>query len=231
MNKEVKIILSIFIAVVFIIVAVAVNQHGDKIRALEVVFVDLDERVVEIEGKNWMQDEALNVHGMIIGDVDEEVVVEEEVVVDPQPVVVESESEWDPAEQVVEVEIEEQHKFLNKYEERVNQIREEHGLPALVASTCLRERAEIRLNDIQYKFSHERPDGLPYYTARVCKEGGSQKVGENILKDLMQGDNQEDVIVLGWMNSPSHRQVVLSEKYTRIGIFVKWDMAVMEVSN
>jgi uncharacterized protein YkwD len=101
----------------------------------------------------------------------------------------------------------------------INAQREAHGLAALAVDPTLVEIARLRSDDLanrQY-FSHVAPDGttvfsiladygIPYYFA-----------GENLARNNAPGAASIDYAINGFMNSPSHRAIVLGA-FTHVGI-------------
>lgn len=95
--------------------------------------------------------------------------------------------------------------------------REENGLDSLLENTQLNYAAVEKLNDMfngQY-FAHVSPDelGVNHWVSRAGYE--YLVVGENLALGNFDGD--ED-LVQAWMDSPGHRENILNEKYTEIGI-------------
>lgn len=119
----------------------------------------------------------------------------------------------------------------NELENNVNVIRQSHGLPKLEVNECLREQAKIRANDIKSTWSHYRPDGE--HSSELTKwcvdwEGKNMiSVGENLAKDFPTASQIMDA----WMDSPSHKELILESKYSYIGIFREENYVAMEVSN
>jgi len=109
---------------------------------------------------------------------------------------------------------------LNQLEKEVNQVRIDNGLPVLKADLCLRERARIRAIEAQEFWSHDRPNGERYWTAKYC---GSGKVGENLAEAI------DGSIVVAWLNSSTHKAVILNSEYTRIGIVTIGEYTALEV--
>lgn len=97
------------------------------------------------------------------------------------------------------------------------------NLPPLSEDMILDEIASLRLADMfkyQY-FAHISPSGLD-------AEAGASRVGYDYIaigENLALGDftNDED-LVTAWMNSPGHRENILSMKYREIGVAVKKGM-------
>jgi len=111
-----------------------------------------------------------------------------------------------------------------QFEQRINEVRKEHKLKELKPNNCLRERAAIRYNEVLENWSHERPNGTPYYAAKFCEQGIYQ--GENLAR-YDTGDGA--ITINSWLNSPTHRNVLLSERYDFIGIYQENGYTIMEV--
>lgn len=111
--------------------------------------------------------------------------------------------------------------------ERVNEIRQEHGLDPLqynedIAAVAREHSVDMARQDY---FAHESPEGegpadrLEAFFPEHC-----QKIGENIANvGLRPNDEPEAVaerVVSGWMNSPPHRKNILREGFDEEGIGV-----------
>lgn len=96
----------------------------------------------------------------------------------------------------------------------VNEERAKQGLPALKTTDALTRAAQVRADELLTLFSHTRPDGRSCFTA-LGEAGVSYRVaGENIA----MGYPSPAAVVEGWMNSPGHRDNILSDSYTTIGV-------------
>ena len=93
-----------------------------------------------------------------------------------------------------------------------NERRTEAGLPALKPAFDLSDEAAIRAEEVSRVFSHTRPDGQPFHT--VLEDGSYETAGEN----LQAGAATPEEVVEAWMNSPSHRENILSDAYTELGV-------------
>ncbi len=105
-------------------------------------------------------------------------------------------------------------KYVNEVLQLVNEARAKEGLPALALDPGLRQAAQVRASECVGTFSHTRPNGASYKTA--IAEAGVQSgyTGENVAT----GHTSARQVVQGWLNSPGHRENVLNENFTRIGI-------------
>lgn len=98
--------------------------------------------------------------------------------------------------------------------EIVNQERTAAGKDPLTLDQTLLQVADIRAEELLQKYSHDRPDGSSCFTA--FNDAGIVNVymGENIAA----GQKSAEQVMDDWMNSPGHRQNILSDDFTRIGI-------------
>lgn len=97
----------------------------------------------------------------------------------------------------------------------VNEIRVENGLNELETSEAIMEAAHARLKELDISPSHTRPDGSSYYT--ILPDYGLSPYapgGENIC----YGGRTPEEAVESWMNSPGHRENILREGITLIGV-------------
>ncbi len=98
----------------------------------------------------------------------------------------------------------------------VNEERSRAGLAPLIADTQLSADALVRAKETAEVFDHIRPDGSNFDTA-VSIEW--QTVGENIA----WGQASPETVMKTWMDSPGHRQNILSSSYSKIGVGVVED--------
>ncbi len=99
-----------------------------------------------------------------------------------------------------------------------NEKRAEHGLPPLRYNETLVQAASAKAQNMieQDYWSHVSPTGVdPWYW---IKESGYHYrfAGENLAKDFVRSSD----VVSAWMNSPTHRDNILNDKYQDIGIVV-----------
>ena len=112
--------------------------------------------------------------------------------------------------------------MLNEYAQEVirltNEERAKAGLPALKVNDKLMQAAAIRAEEITEKFSHTRPNGEGMST--VFYEVGLDPYelcpGENIASKATTPQQVVEV----WMNSEGHRNAILNENHTDIGVGV-----------
>lgn len=94
------------------------------------------------------------------------------------------------------------------------------GLPALENDLELDSVAQIRLSDMEEKqyFEHYSPEGRGISEEAISYGYQFIAIGEN----LAEGDFKDSqALVEAWMNSPGHRENILKDNYTRIGIAAK----------
>lgn len=97
--------------------------------------------------------------------------------------------------------------------EATNAERVAAGLPELIWSDELAVAADIRAEEIITNFDHVRPDGTKCY----------------VLSDLIHGENiargphaSGQEYVSGWMGSEGHRENILREQYTLMGVGTRY---------
>lgn len=91
----------------------------------------------------------------------------------------------------------------------VNEKRKEEGLDPLTWNKTLAKDASSRAKEISKKFSHTRPNGKEWYTLDE-----KNMYGENLGKNYTTAQDVFDA----WMNSESHKENILWEEFTQIGI-------------
>ena len=103
---------------------------------------------------------------------------------------------------------------------KINDIRAEHGLAPLNVSGKLRTAARRQSSDMAANnfLSHvdSKGNNLEVRIARVGATGWST-IGENVGQSMGYRNNS-DVIIEGWMNSPNHRDNILSGSFDSTGI-------------
>ena len=106
--------------------------------------------------------------------------------------------------------------------EETNRERAAAGLPELAWNEELAAAADIRAEEIIDCFSHVRPDGTKCYAL------GDRIHGENIAKSPLESTGSE--FVQHWMDSPGHRENILRERFTMIGVGIRiTDMGITAV--
>lgn len=99
-----------------------------------------------------------------------------------------------------------------------NEEREKRDLPPLVENEALNKAAELKAADMLKNnyFSHTSPSGMtPWHWV---KESGYdyQFAGENLAINFTSATEQGKA----WMNSKTHRENILSDHYTEVGVAV-----------
>jgi uncharacterized protein YkwD len=107
--------------------------------------------------------------------------------------------------------------------EKLNEVRAEHGLRAVLPSPQLHGAAQRHSDDMVIRdyFSHTAPGGGTFYD-RIMRSGfvagySSWEAGETLAWGTGTLGNPGS-IVKAWLNSPEHRAILLSSTWTRIGI-------------
>lgn len=98
--------------------------------------------------------------------------------------------------------------------ELVNRERSKVGLNRLQINESLMESCDVRAKEIVTSFSHTRPNGTSCFTTIDKERAAYKSAGENIA----YGQKSAEAVMEAWMNSEGHRNNILSEKYTHIGV-------------
>jgi uncharacterized protein YkwD len=99
----------------------------------------------------------------------------------------------------------------------LNEIRQQHGLSTLTASTSLRNAARFHSSDMLQKGYFEH-DGLnETWDARVSRFVKAPLIGENIAWGSGSFGTPEG-IVSQWMHSPTHKAIILTAGLHRVGL-------------
>ena len=93
----------------------------------------------------------------------------------------------------------------------VNVERTKRNLRPLSMAKDLLGEAYLRAQELPKRFSHTRPDGSKCFT--VMSNPGSYQ-GENIAA----GQVNAAAVVKAWMNSPNHKENILSPNFTELGV-------------
>lgn len=119
-----------------------------------------------------------------------------------------SEEDWQDVEKGMEQQI-----F-----DMTNQIRDQHGLSQLEWEDAVSDVAFLHSRDMEENdyFSHETPDGDGLKERLSSQDVYYLAAGENIA--AMYPDAA--AAMEGWMNSESHREALLSDHYTHLGVGV-----------
>ena len=93
----------------------------------------------------------------------------------------------------------------------INDIRADAGLNGLEWDQNLETVSHVRAKESSEKFSHTRPGGRQWYTVNSKIQGG-----ENLAFGF---DNAKDA-VNAWMDSPTHRENILFDEFTKCAIAI-----------
>ena len=96
----------------------------------------------------------------------------------------------------------------------VNEERSAVGLDPLTGFAPLQEVARIRAKELVQKFSHTRPDGSDWSSTYDEVGVDYSAAGENIAVGYYSAES----VMAGWMNSDGHRENILDESYTSVGL-------------
>jgi uncharacterized protein YkwD len=106
--------------------------------------------------------------------------------------------------------------------DELNRVRAAHGLARLRSQAGLRAAASEHSQAMLTAgfFAHESPDGTPFHS-RIRKHYPSRgwhrwSVGETLLSG--GGTLDARSIVAAWLDSPSHRDIILSAGWRKVGI-------------
>lgn len=104
--------------------------------------------------------------------------------------------------------------------EIMNQTRAENGLDALAVTQRLMDTAQLRAREIAVFYSHTRPDGTICNTA-YDQNGVNYLIG---VENIAYGYDSPESVMEAWMNSPAHRENILSANidwhYIGVGCFI-----------
>jgi len=96
----------------------------------------------------------------------------------------------------------------------VNIERDRAGLPRLEANDSIMQAAQIRAIELAAHYSHERPDGSRWVTVFEQADVSQRPSGENIHRAMHSAESAMN----GWMSSEGHRNNILREQATTIGV-------------
>ncbi|MBQ3271220.1 CAP domain-containing protein [Candidatus Saccharibacteria bacterium] len=101
----------------------------------------------------------------------------------------------------------------------VNEERAKYNLEPLEWGATCEAAAQIRAEESMEVYAHQRPDGSSWDS--VCKPEAGGAAGEN----LAAGNTavSPETVVQTWMNSPSHRANILSDKFTKLSVGFVFD--------
>ncbi|MCX6806659.1 MAG: CAP domain-containing protein [Candidatus Berkelbacteria bacterium] len=97
-----------------------------------------------------------------------------------------------------------------------NQLRIQNNLPELIVSDELNRAAQRKAEDIVKRnyWSHQTPDGQPFWSFVDEKAYNWSNLGENLAADFKNSEN----MVSAWYASPSHKKNILNNDYQDIGV-------------
>ena len=102
--------------------------------------------------------------------------------------------------------------FLNE----INEERVAAGLAPMTWNTDLEYAAAVRACELPNKMSHRRPDGSWWYTVNA-----GVVYGENLCRVTdFENVPSADYVTQLWMNSPAHRDVIMSPGITTVAVCV-----------
>lgn len=107
---------------------------------------------------------------------------------------------------------------IQKVYDQTNQIRQKNGLPILHFDNVLSQSATNKANDMfKYDYwAHNSPQGKTPWDFFKAENYQYSVAGENLAKDFYDTDS----MMKAWMNSQSHKENILNNKYQEIGIAV-----------
>ena len=97
---------------------------------------------------------------------------------------------------------------------QVNDERASAGLSGLKWDQNLETVSAVRAKECSQKFSHTRPNGSQWYTVNSKIQGG---------ENLAFGFDTAGDAVEAWMNSPTHRDNILYDEFTKVAIAIYQD--------
>ena len=99
-----------------------------------------------------------------------------------------------------------------------NQDRGQNGVGTLVENSALDQAAIAKANDMfaQNYWAHISPAGKTPWEFIKSANYNYSAAGENLARDF----DRSPQVVEAWMNSPSHKENLLSDKFTEIGVGV-----------
>jgi uncharacterized protein YkwD len=96
-----------------------------------------------------------------------------------------------------------------------NRVRQEQGLPNLIQKERLGNSAKAKAKDLETQkyWSHTSSQGKTPWNFIEESEYKYKNAGENLAK----GYSDPEVMVRAWLASPTHKEIILSPKYTETG--------------
>ncbi len=111
--------------------------------------------------------------------------------------------------------------YANDIIAQTNNYRSSNGVSSLGVNPVLIEAARTRAAEASVAFGHTRPNGTDYYTVGGTAEKSYQDspvFGEN----LAYGYNNAGETVDAWIASQGHKENLLRDSFTTIGVAVLW---------
>lgn len=107
---------------------------------------------------------------------------------------------------------------VQKVYDQTNQERTQDNLPYLHFNPTLAKSAEAKARDMfaHNYWSHNSPQGKTPWDFFKAQDYNYSVAGENLAKDFYD----TNTLLAAWMNSPTHRANITSDKYQEIGIAV-----------
>jgi len=105
----------------------------------------------------------------------------------------------------------------------INEMREKYNVPPVARHKLLMRSAQMKAEDmIKFNYwDHYNPNGTSTpWTFFKWVGYDYQYAGENLAKNFFV-EERESVIVEAWLNSPRHKEVMLSRNYIDIGVGYK----------
>ena len=96
----------------------------------------------------------------------------------------------------------------------INEERESHARTYLSLDTQINPVSNVRVSESVQSFSHTRPDGRRFSTAFTDQNICYRCCGEI----LAYGYETPELVLDAWLNSPGHRNTILSDRYTHVGV-------------
>ena len=132
---------------------------------------------------------------------------------------------WAASTVTVKVDLEVDYSAAYEALEELNALRREAGIGELVMDAAMMEMAVRRAAECAISFSHTRPDGQGFDTARPSGTTyEKQDMAENILRDP-GGNATPAAVTQSWYDSPGHYTNMMNEKYASVGIACVRDRA------
>lgn len=102
-----------------------------------------------------------------------------------------------------------------------NTIRVARKLKPLAPNGALVRAAQMKADDMERRnyFAHASPEGWRAYHWIDLAKGSQVVVGEN----LAMGFSSVEALENGWMNSPTHRAILLDPDWTQTGVGISKD--------